>query len=173
MPWKRLPGSAQHPAVSSLTLSPTVTSISSAQFGQSQQNFPPGAHTALCRRNILWGPAVFCWALRLCWDSGLLSRLKHPASDGHEDGRPSKGRALRRQWYYAAFFFFSFGWRLMVAVHGSESRPPLICQSQPKSIHLQHSTATLGGEEVSGGGSQRCNQSSRGIFGLLPGVCVI
>lgn len=38
---------------------------------------------------------------------------------------------------------FPFRWRLMIAVYGSKSRPPLICQSQPKSIHLQHFTVSF------------------------------
>lgn len=46
------------------------------------------------------------------------------------------GEDMRIQWHHTAFF--PFRWRLMIALYGSESRPPLICQSQPKSIHLQH-----------------------------------
>lgn len=67
-------------------------------------NFPLVHTHGLCKRNIGWGPAVFCWALRLWWDSGLWSRFKRPASDSHEDGRPGNGGALRIRWYYAAFF---------------------------------------------------------------------
>lgn len=43
-----------------------------------------------------------------------------------------------------------FRWRLMIAVHGSKSRPPLICQSQPKSIHLQHFTVSFTRWELNG-----------------------
>lgn len=119
-------------------------------------NFPL-VHTRPVQKKYRVGASSLLLSSPSPWDSGLLSRLKHPASDGHEDGRPGNGGAMRIRWYYAAFFF-SFRWRLMVAVHGSESRPPLICQSQPKSIHLQHSTATLRGDELSGGGFQHSNQ---------------
>lgn len=47
---------------------------------------------------------------------------------------------MRIQEYHSAFF--PIRRRLMIAEYGSESRPPLICQSQPKSIHLQHFTVT-------------------------------
>lgn len=50
--------SAQHPAVSSLTVRRTVTSISSASLGKVSK-FSSGARS-LCNRNILWGSAAFC-----------------------------------------------------------------------------------------------------------------
>lgn len=48
------------------------------------------------------------------------------------------GEDMRIQWCYSAHF--PFRWGLMAALYGTKSRPPLICQSLPKSIHLQHLT---------------------------------
>lgn len=61
--------------------------------------------------------------------------VRHSVHDLQSRGGYESTATLRR--------LFPFRWRLMIAVYGSKSRPPLICQSQPKSIHLQHFTVSF------------------------------
>lgn len=142
--------SAQHPAVSSLTVRRTVTSISCIWVWASQQVFLYCTRSP-CKRNIPWkGPGSLSWALSLWWGSGHSGCFKYPLwAVGHKD-KWQHGVWLterdRKQECRNATLLFLFQWKLRLVMHGSKSRPPLICQLQPKSLH--HITARFAGWEL-------------------------
>lgn len=78
--------SAQHPAVSSLTVRRTVTSISCIWVWASQQVFLYCTRSPY-KRNIPWkGPGSLSWALSLWWGSGHSGCFKYPLwAVGHKD----------------------------------------------------------------------------------------
>lgn len=72
--------SAQHPAVSSLTVRRTVTSISCIWVWAKSASFPLVHTQPVQKKYTTERPGALRWALSLWWDSGLLSRLKCPPS---------------------------------------------------------------------------------------------
>lgn len=72
----------QHPAASSLTVQQAVTSISLIWVRAKSASFARARTQPELKKYTLQRPGALCWVLSLLWDSGLLSRLKRPASGG-------------------------------------------------------------------------------------------
>ena len=132
--------SARHPAVSSLTVRRTVTSISYIWVWASQQVFPRVHTQPVQKKYTLERPGARSWTLSLCWGSGLsihLKRQKDCHVVSHSLGLTEQERIC--EWSDITLHF-PLRWRLSFSVCGWKSRPPLICQLQAKSIHLLHTT---------------------------------
>lgn len=111
------------------------------EFGQSQQVFFECTHS-LCKRNMSRrGQEPFA-ELSLSCEIVVSQAIRNVprvemtvmryATLWHPQSRRGYENTVTPR------CLFPFRWRLMIALYGSKSRPPLICQSQPKSIHRQH-----------------------------------